>query len=108
MRRRLFWRSTLRSSVLESRASCRSRRAERRTWSHRGLLFGLDTVNLDDFDYVCKMDLDLDLPPRYFELLMERMESNPRIGTTSGQPYGINPTTGERVPELVGDEMSVE
>jgi glycosyltransferase involved in cell wall biosynthesis len=69
--------------------------------------FGLDTVNLDDFDYVCKMDLDLDLPPRYFELLMERMESNPRIGTTSGQPYGINPTTGERVPELVGDEMSV-
>src|SRR5512146_973078 len=38
---------------------------------------GLDTVNLDDFDYVCKLDLDLALPPRYFELLMERMEKNP-------------------------------
>src|SRR6266511_55286 len=26
------------------------------------------------FDYVCKLDTDLDLPPRYFERLMERME----------------------------------
>ena len=24
----------------------------------------------DDFDYLCKLDLDLDLPPRYFEILM--------------------------------------
>src|ERR1700678_3918993 len=44
---------------------------------------GLKTVNLEDFDYVCKLDMDLDLPPRYFELLMQRMEDNPRIGTTS-------------------------
>ena len=34
---------------------------------------GLDTVSLDDFDYVCKLDMDLDLPQRYFELLMARM-----------------------------------
>src|SRR5215475_15273080 len=39
---------------------------------------GLDTVKLDDFDYLCKLDMDLDLPARYFELLMERMESDPR------------------------------
>jgi hypothetical protein len=24
---------------------------------------GLDTVDLDQFDYLCKLDLDLDLPP---------------------------------------------
>src|SRR5687767_12861521 len=35
---------------------------------------GLETVDLDEFDYLCKLDLDLDLPPRYFERLMERME----------------------------------
>ena len=43
---------------------------------------GLDTVCLGDFDYLCKLDMDLDLPARYFELLMQRMEQNPRLGTT--------------------------
>ena len=47
---------------------------------------GLETVHLEDFDYVCKLDMDLDLPVRYFELLMQRMEGEPRIGTTSGKP----------------------
>jgi glycosyltransferase involved in cell wall biosynthesis len=68
---------------------------------------GLDTVNPDDFTYLCKLDLDLDLPPRYFELLMERMEENPRIGTTSGKPYVVDPKTGAFEPETCGDEMSV-
>src|SRR5215510_6563991 len=30
---------------------------------------GLETVDLSQFDYVCKLDLDLDLPARYFETL---------------------------------------
>jgi len=68
---------------------------------------GLETVDLDQFDYLCKLDLDLDLPPRYFELLMERMESNPRLGTTSGKPYFVDPRAGKLVPEVCGDEMSV-
>ena len=68
---------------------------------------GLDTVSLDDFDYVCKLDLDLDLPPRYFELLMQRMEKDPRIGTSSGKPYFVDQLTGKLVAEVCGDEMSV-
>lgn len=68
---------------------------------------GLDTVRLEDFDYVCKLDMDLDLPPRYFELLMQRMEEDPRVGTTSGKPWFVHPSTGELVPEVCGDEMSV-
>jgi glycosyltransferase involved in cell wall biosynthesis len=39
---------------------------------------GLDTVAVGDFSYLCKLDLDLDLPPRYFELIMQRMEAEPR------------------------------
>lgn len=68
---------------------------------------GLETVRLEDFDYLCKLDMDLDLPDRYFELLMLRMESNPRIGTTSGKPWFVHPTTGVLTPEVCGDEMSV-
>ena len=68
---------------------------------------GLESVSLDDFDYVCKLDLDLDLPQRYFERLMERMEGNPRLGTTSGKPYFVAPRGGSLVAEVCGDEMSV-
>lgn len=67
---------------------------------------GYETINEDEFDYVCKIDLDLDLPPRYFETLMEKMEANPRIGTCSGKAYF--PTgDGTLVSEACGDEMSV-
>lgn len=68
---------------------------------------GLETVRLEDFDYLCKLDTDLDLPPQYFELLMARMEREPRLGTTSGKPWFVNPTTGALVPEVCDDEMSV-
>jgi glycosyltransferase involved in cell wall biosynthesis len=68
---------------------------------------GLEHVNLEEFEYVCKLDMDLDLPPRYFELLMRRMQSNRRIGTTSGKPWFVHPQRGDLVPEVCGDEMSV-
>ena len=67
--------------------------------------FGAERVDLGAYDYSCKLDLDLDLPPRYFEILIERMEANPRIGTCSGKPYVRQ---GDRlVSERRGDEMSV-
>jgi glycosyltransferase involved in cell wall biosynthesis len=68
---------------------------------------GLETVRLEDFDYVCKLDVDLDLPPRYFELLVRRMEAEPRLGTTSGKAWFAHPRTGALVPEPSGDEMSM-
>ena len=68
---------------------------------------GLETVRLEDFDYLCKLDMDLDLPVCYFEFLMQRMEGNPRLGTTSGKPWFIHPQSGTLVPEVCGDEMSV-
>jgi biofilm PGA synthesis N-glycosyltransferase PgaC len=67
--------------------------------------FGLDRVRLDDYAYLCKLDLDLDLPPRYFEALIERMEADPRLGTCSGKPwFRLN---GRWISEKCGDEMSV-
>lgn len=68
---------------------------------------GLEGVDLADFDYLCKLDVDLDLPHRYFELLMLRMEGEPRLGTCSGKPWFVHPDTGALVPETCGDEMSL-
>jgi glycosyltransferase involved in cell wall biosynthesis len=64
------------------------------------------TINLNDYDYLCKFDMDLEIPPNYFESLIKRMESNPRIGTCSGKPYFRN-QQGRLVSEKCGDEMSV-
>ena len=66
---------------------------------------GYDTINPDDYDYICKLDLDLRLPPRYFEVLMQRMEANPRIGTCSGKSYVED--RGALVHEGQGDETSL-
>ncbi|MEM9247685.1 MAG: glycosyltransferase [Pseudomonadota bacterium] len=67
---------------------------------------GLDTVDLGAFDYLCKLDLDLDLPPGYFAGLLERMAAEPRLGTCSGMPWFTGPG-GQRISEKCGPEMSV-
>jgi poly-beta-1,6-N-acetyl-D-glucosamine synthase len=67
---------------------------------------GLAEVDLDDVDFVCKFDLDLEMPPRYFELLMERMNADPRLGSVSGKPY-FRDGAGRWISEKCGDEMSV-
>ena len=68
--------------------------------------FGLETVDWESYDYVTKLDLDLDLPPRYFEILIERMETEPRLGACSGKPY-FRGADGALHSEMRGDEMSV-
>ena len=72
----------------------------------RAFYAGLETVDLADFDYLCKLDLDLELPPRYFEMTIQRMDAEPRIGTCSGKAY-FRDATGDLVSEQIGDEMSL-
>src|SRR5262249_59880965 len=54
---------------------------------------------------MCKLDLDLRLPRRYFEFLMERMTANPRIATCSGKAYVEE--DGRLVEEWHGDDTSI-
>ncbi len=68
--------------------------------------YGLNQVDWQSFDYLCKLDLDLDLPKTYFRALMARMQANPRIGTCSGKPY-FRSASGQMISEKCGDEMSV-
>lgn len=67
---------------------------------------GLDSVDKDDFDYLCKLDLDLRLPAGYFGELIRRCEENPRIGTCSGKAY-MELEDGSVKSEKIDDEMSV-
>jgi biofilm PGA synthesis N-glycosyltransferase PgaC len=67
---------------------------------------GYETINPDDYDYLCKLDLDLRLPPRYFEILMERMAVNPRIATCSGKAY-LEEKNGSLVYERHADDVSI-
>jgi poly-beta-1,6-N-acetyl-D-glucosamine synthase len=67
---------------------------------------GLDTVRLTDFDYVCKLDLDLEIPPTYFERVLEEMEAEPRLANFSGKPY-LRHADGRLASERMGDENAV-
>jgi glycosyltransferase involved in cell wall biosynthesis len=66
---------------------------------------GFDTIDPDKFDFLCKLDLDLSLPPRYFERLMEKMQADPSIATCSGKAYLEE--SGVLVNERHGDDTSL-
>jgi poly-beta-1,6-N-acetyl-D-glucosamine synthase len=66
---------------------------------------GYQTIDQGDYDFVCKLDLDLLLPPRYFELLIQRMNSDSRIATCSGKSYIVE--NGRLIHERHGDDTSL-
>jgi poly-beta-1,6-N-acetyl-D-glucosamine synthase len=66
---------------------------------------GYKTIDIADYDFVCKLDLDLFLPPRYFETLILRMNADSRIATCSGKSYIRD--NGKLVYERHGDDTSL-
>ncbi len=66
---------------------------------------GYEAIDPDDYDFLCKLDLDLRLPLRYFEILMQRMHADPLIATCSGKAWIEE--HGELVDERHGDETSL-
>jgi biofilm PGA synthesis N-glycosyltransferase PgaC len=69
---------------------------------------GLELLADDPSEFVCKLDVDLILPPRYFELLLGEMARDERLGSVSGKPY--YPVGGESSAALkserIGDDVS--
>ncbi|MCC6672060.1 MAG: glycosyltransferase family 2 protein [Planctomycetes bacterium] len=70
---------------------------------------GLATFDVGRYDFVCKLDADLEMPPRYFARILERMAADPRIGAMSGRPYYQRPGPNglEMVPEPCGIDVCV-
>lgn len=67
---------------------------------------GLAAIEQMRFKYLCKLDMDVDLPRGYFESLILKMRADPRLGTCSGQPY-FTTEAGREISEKCGPEMSV-
>jgi biofilm PGA synthesis N-glycosyltransferase PgaC len=65
---------------------------------------GLQTADMGEYDYVCKLDADLELQPGYFADLLELFEANPRLGTASGKCH--IPVGDGWALERSGDEFS--
>jgi len=64
----------------------------------------LQSVELDEFNFVCKLDADIELQPGYFADLLERFATNPQLGTASGKCY--IPVADGWALERSGDDFS--
>lgn len=47
--------------------------------------FMRQAIDKSAYDFVCKLNPDLLAPPRYFEILMQRMLDDTRVATCSGK-----------------------
>ncbi len=56
-----------------------------------------------EYDFVAKMDVDLEFSPRYIERLLEEFARDPKLAAASGKVY--RPEPGGLVHEFMIDEM---
>jgi glycosyltransferase involved in cell wall biosynthesis len=49
--------------------------------------YGYDRIETKEYDYICKMDGDIDFKPRYFTTLLEYFEKDEHLGAASGKPH---------------------
>jgi len=45
---------------------------------------GLEKLNIEDYDFIVRMDGDLDFGNNYFKVLFEKFDGNPKLGIASG------------------------
>lgn len=67
---------------------------------------GLELLGDDPAEFVCKLDVDLVLPRRYFERLLAEMARDERLGSVSGKPYFRAGPMNELKSERIGDDVS--
>jgi glycosyltransferase involved in cell wall biosynthesis len=63
---------------------------------------GLESVEIP-YEFVAKLDCDLEFGPRYFERMLELFASDPRLAAASGKVFRAE--SGQLVEEFMIDEM---
>lgn len=65
--------------------------------------FGRENLVSRDYRYIAKLDGDMSFPPKYLEIMLARLESEPRLAAVSGKVF--RPEKGGFVEEFMIDEM---
>ena len=65
--------------------------------------YGFERIQTQNYDYICKMDADLELQPKYFETLLTFFARDRYLGAASGKPFLEE--NGKLVAERTNDEM---
>jgi glycosyltransferase involved in cell wall biosynthesis len=66
---------------------------------------GYEQIDIPDWEYVVKLDVDLEFAPDYFEKVLLRFKDNPQLGIASG--CCLLPILGKWVLESVQDDHPV-
>jgi poly-beta-1,6-N-acetyl-D-glucosamine synthase len=65
---------------------------------------GYDRIRTRDYDFVCKMDGDIEFGEKYFETLLSYFDRDPYLGAASGKPF-LEDSEGNLHMERHNDEM---
>ena len=71
-------------TVVRRRDTCKGHDRLAEAAAPRAFNEGLASTELDRFDYVAKLDGDVELPPDYFEMVISRMRADPLLGIACG------------------------
>lgn len=65
--------------------------------------YGYERIKNQDYEFIGKLDGDLEFKPEYFETLLTYFQKDPYLGSASGKPYLLE---GEKlILERMNDEM---
>jgi poly-beta-1,6-N-acetyl-D-glucosamine synthase len=66
---------------------------------------GFDAIKTRDWDYVVKLDGDLEFQPHYFETLLNEFESDPHLGLASGVTFEPSKSGGLKMDSMPEDHV---
>ena len=66
--------------------------------------YGYERIRTRDYDFICKMDGDIEFGPKYFKTLLTFFEKDPYLGAASGKPF-LETEHGTLIEERHNDEM---
>lgn len=61
--------------------------------------FGLAKLGVSDYDFISKIDADLELPSDYFEKIGNSLYNNPKIGVLGGQILEFKNNSWKKIPQ---------
>lgn len=65
--------------------------------------FGRTKLRHSNYEYIAKLDGDMSFPPKYLEVMLGKLRSDPKLAAVSGKVF--RPEKGDYVEEFIIDEM---